>query len=198
MKKLALAMALACCACAPLKTTKSRDSMDNRDSPEHVAAREAERIALAEAEAKRLFERNETLKRIEHQAAEQKARNEAACDVARWPVETCIHALCELRHDGGWVLIDRGYCEPLTRAQILDRLLELKPAWGASVHECLKARSVRIGFDTEQVLASWGRPSDVNRTTTAHSVSEQWAYEIGAAKNTYLYFDDGVLTAIQD
>lgn len=54
---------------------------------------------------------------------------------------------------------------------------------------------VRIGMTSKQVLnSSWGRPSDINRTTTAHGVSEQWVYN----GSSYLYFTNGKLTAIQN
>ncbi|RVT48395.1 hypothetical protein [Rubrivivax albus] len=58
-----------------------------------------------------------------------------------------------------------------------------------------KKRGVTIGMTQQQVIeSSWGRPESVNRTTTAHGVREQWVYGSG----NYLYFEDGVLTAIQN
>lgn len=58
-----------------------------------------------------------------------------------------------------------------------------------------KKGGVRIGMSVKQVLnSSWGRPEDVNRTTTAAGVSEQWVY----GSNSYLYFTNGKLTAIQN
>lgn len=53
---------------------------------------------------------------------------------------------------------------------------------------------VRIGFTAEMCRNSWGKPSDINRTTTAYGVHEQWVYEHG----NYLYFEDGILTTIQN
>jgi hypothetical protein len=55
-----------------------------------------------------------------------------------------------------------------------------------------------------QVIASqWGRPDDRHTTTTASHRHEQWVYNLGALckptqRQSYLYFDDGVLTTIQD
>lgn len=58
-----------------------------------------------------------------------------------------------------------------------------------------KQEGVRIGMSSASVLASsWGRPQSVNRTTTASGTREQWVYGIG----NYLYFENGVLTAIQN
>jgi hypothetical protein len=39
---------------------------------------------------------------------------------------------------------------------------------------------------------SWGPPNHVNRTITANGISEQWVYGGG-----YLYFSNGILTAMQ-
>ena len=56
--------------------------------------------------------------------------------------------------------------------------------------------SPRIGMTWSQVVnqTSWGKPYDINRTTTARGTREQWVY----GERRYLYFDNGVLTAIQD
>lgn len=54
---------------------------------------------------------------------------------------------------------------------------------------------VRLGMSVEQVLASnWGKPMSVNKTTTTRGSSEQWVY----GSNNYLYFDNGILTSIQN
>jgi hypothetical protein len=42
--------------------------------------------------------------------------------------------------------------------------------------------------------SSWGKPQSINRTTTRHGVHEQWVY----GSRSYLYFENGVLTAIQN
>lgn len=56
-------------------------------------------------------------------------------------------------------------------------------------------QSPRIGMTpTEAVGSTWGEPEKINKTTTANNVTEQWIY----ASNRYLYFDNGVLTAIQE
>jgi hypothetical protein len=59
---------------------------------------------------------------------------------------------------------------------------------------CIKG-GVRIGMSADQVkCGGWGKPDQVNRTTTIHGVREQWVY----GTRGYLYFDDGVLTAVQN
>lgn len=57
-----------------------------------------------------------------------------------------------------------------------------------------KREGVRIGMSQQDVLdSSWGLPQKVNRTTTARGVREQWVYDGG-----YLYFEDGILTTVQN
>jgi hypothetical protein len=57
-----------------------------------------------------------------------------------------------------------------------------------------KHEGVSIGMTKEQVLgSSWGKPQSINSTHTAAGTHEQWVYSGG-----YLYFDNDVLTAIQN
>ena len=54
---------------------------------------------------------------------------------------------------------------------------------------------VSIGMTKERVLKSnWGKPNKINRTTNAYGVTEQWVYGNG----NYLYFDNGILSSIQN
>ncbi len=58
-----------------------------------------------------------------------------------------------------------------------------------------KQEGVSIGMTQQEVLNSnWGSPKEINKTTTAYGVSEQWVY----SGDKYLYFDDGILTGIQE
>ena len=58
-----------------------------------------------------------------------------------------------------------------------------------------KSQGVRIGMTKQDVLdSSWGKPDHINTTTTKYGVHEQWVYGGG----NYLYFDDGILTSIQN
>ena len=53
----------------------------------------------------------------------------------------------------------------------------------------------RIGMTASEVRAtSWGWPKDVNTTTYSGGISEQWCY----SDNRYVYFDNGICTAIQE
>jgi hypothetical protein len=59
---------------------------------------------------------------------------------------------------------------------------------------------IAVGMTDDEVRASWGEPRDINRTVTEYGVREQWVYGSYTyiSDNTYLYFEDGVLTGWQD
>lgn len=49
-------------------------------------------------------------------------------------------------------------------------------------------------MNEEQLTAAIGTPTDVNRSTSAAGVSEQWCYGM----KRFVYLDDGIVTSIQD
>jgi hypothetical protein len=53
--------------------------------------------------------------------------------------------------------------------------------------------NVQIGMSREMVKATWGEPENINRTVGSWGVHEQWIYG-----NTYLYFENNILTSFQD
>jgi hypothetical protein len=54
---------------------------------------------------------------------------------------------------------------------------------------------VSIGMTMEEVQdSSWGKPQSINRSIYANTTREQWVY----GGRNYLYFDNGVLTSIQN
>ena len=55
---------------------------------------------------------------------------------------------------------------------------------------------VKIGDTADFVIkkSSWGKPKEINRTTTKYGSHEQWVYGDG----NYLYLDNGVVTSIQN
>jgi len=66
----------------------------------------------------------------------------------------------------------------------------------------------RIGDSSEAVAKAnrwanrvdnypWGGVYQINKTTTPHGVHEQWVFGSGTDR-AYLYFDNGILTAIQE
>lgn len=65
----------------------------------------------------------------------------------------------------------------------------------ATARAVLQQGGARIGMTSDEIIdSSWGKPARVHRTTTAYGASEQWVYKSGNA----LYFENGVLTAIQN
>jgi hypothetical protein len=66
-------------------------------------------------------------------------------------------------------------------------------AWSKKIEEAIKNHQLLIGMTQEQVLRSWGRPSDVNTSTTAKGTHTRWWYNQGR-KLVLLGFDaDGIL-----
>jgi hypothetical protein len=65
--------------------------------------------------------------------------------------------------------------------------------WDRRYCDAIVKRKVMAGMNPEQVRAAWGRPERINRTVVPGHTTEQWVYG-----ETYLYFDDGLLTSWQD
>jgi hypothetical protein len=66
--------------------------------------------------------------------------------------------------------------------------------WGSRAWTAIEYGKVFIGMTAAQAKMSWGEPSDVNRTIVQGLVNEQWVY----GDEDYLYFDNGILTGIQN
>jgi hypothetical protein len=68
--------------------------------------------------------------------------------------------------------------------------------------ESVRAGKVRIGMNYMEAFLAWGKPDDINRTTSRSGVREQCVY--GGFRNgsytsmSFLYFENGVLTTIQN
>jgi len=65
--------------------------------------------------------------------------------------------------------------------------------WPQDIEKAVLDGKVKIGMTEEQVSFAWGKPSKVNRTIGRWGTHEQWVYS-----NAYLYFENGILTALQD
>lgn len=85
---------------------------------------------------------------------------------------------------------------PRKLCQKAAKLRAKHPAWPREICQVIVQRKVRIGMTREQAAAAWGKPRDINRTTNAYGVSEQWCY--GEIPSSFLYFDDGILTSVQN
>ncbi len=96
-----------------------------------------------------------------------------------------------------------GIVEDCTKTDFVYKTMKEVEAYRAKQAKAEKAAKaqaarpgVRIGMTQDQVIngTHWGKPSKVNRTTTRYGTSEQWVYGHG----NYLYFENGVLTSIQN
>ncbi len=74
------------------------------------------------------------------------------------------------------------------------RIQILVDKYGQSNVNLARQGKVKVGWNKELCKEAWGEPREVNKTTTAYGVHEQWVYY----GNRYLYFDNGVLTTIQE
>jgi len=75
------------------------------------------------------------------------------------------------------------------------KLARTQHDWDEKTWKAIEERKVFIGMTAEQARMSWGEPKSVNRTIVAGAPTrEQWVYSL----KSYLYFDDGVLTGIQN
>lgn len=63
-------------------------------------------------------------------------------------------------------------------AALQKRVAALKSKYGWDDATCLTIAGgkISIGMTPAMVIAAWGRPEDINRTTTSYRVHEQWVY----------------------
>ncbi len=74
------------------------------------------------------------------------------------------------------------------------RMNYLMSKYAAPIAVAIYEKRVWITMTANEAKESWGQPNDINRTITEKNTSEQWVYNNGR----YLYFDNGILTTIQD
>jgi hypothetical protein len=90
--------------------------------------------------------------------------------------------------------------QPDTITDALNSLFYLKNPykahsnWSSKIWDEVRQQKVSIGMTEDQATMSWGQPKDINNTTNSYSTHEQWVYGL----SSYLYFDDGILTTIQN
>lgn len=74
------------------------------------------------------------------------------------------------------------------------RKAELAKKHGASNANLILQGKIRIGMTKDMCIDAWGNPSDINKTTGSFGVHEQWVYGLGS----YVYFENGIITTIQN
>jgi hypothetical protein len=74
-----------------------------------------------------------------------------------------------------------------------NRARRYNPETTDRIKQAITEGNLVLGMSAIEARASWGAPEKVNRTVSMHGVHEQWIYG-----NTYVYFEDGILTSWQD
>lgn len=87
------------------------------------------------------------------------------------------------------------YISNLTNMQI-DKFERLAPKYGKATAKMMIEGKVRIGWSKQMCKESWGEPDDINRAIGSWGTHEQWVY--GDIYCDYLYFENGILTTIQN
>jgi len=77
--------------------------------------------------------------------------------------------------------------------QFIDPKLEY-PKISTSRWLSIQKGLVSAGMTKKECELSWGLPDDINKTTHGSLVKEQWVY----STSSYLYFENGLLTTIQN
>lgn len=79
----------------------------------------------------------------------------------------------------------------------IERFLILAKKYGKANAKMMIEKHVSVGWSKEMCKESWGEPNDINVTTGNWGTHEQWVYEY-IERMQFLYFENGILTAIQD
>jgi len=68
------------------------------------------------------------------------------------------------------------------------------PKINAEIWSIIQKGKVRSGMTKQECRLSWGEPESINKTSGKWGVHEQWVY----STSSYLYFENGKLTSIQN
>jgi hypothetical protein len=114
-------------------------------------------------------------------------------DYANWPGFQIT-----LRYDVGPSRVE-SVMEEL-RTQFVQRHPELSNS--PEITNAILAGQVVIGMKADQVIASIGTPSRIDRTATQVATHEQWKYDLWRPgredDSRYLYFENSILVGLQD
>lgn len=78
---------------------------------------------------------------------------------------------------------------------LVDKSLMKNPRVRDEFSFLVSQRKIAIGMNMDEVIESWGYPPKKNTTVTSNSTSEQWIYSVEA--NKYVYFENGIVNAMQ-
>lgn len=84
-----------------------------------------------------------------------------------------------------------------------ERFDKLVKKYGKANAQLMILKRVKLGWSSDMVIESLGRPTDINRTINSWGTREQWVYreylsELHEYITEYYYFENGILTTIQD
>jgi hypothetical protein len=118
----------------------------------------------------------------------------ATAEDLKAPLEDRLRAMEALRTMQAPEATHYARIEPVLRAKYdAAQALDRKRVAAAEAAR-RKKEGVRLGMLAEDAIASsWGKPRKINRSTYSFGVHEQWVYDGG-----YLYFENGILTSIQN
>jgi len=80
------------------------------------------------------------------------------------------------------------------KEEIIKLLRDLsRTLWPLRIQNDILAGNIRVGFTSEQVMLSWGKPDHINTTRTLVGVHEQWVYGENPFPNSYVYLENGLV-----
>jgi hypothetical protein len=79
------------------------------------------------------------------------------------------------------------------RQEMRGKFVQTHPELAQKFKDAVIAGTIVLGMPADATKAAWGEPSQINRTVNNFGVHEQWIY-----RNTYVYFEDGILSSWQE
>ncbi len=123
--------------------------------------------------------------------------------VAGWSNESPVRFICKVKASGEIGFVDINYTGTNVSSTLRDydrfesNFLAFDPRikykWTKKTWDAISEAKVFVGMSKQQAEFSWGKPKDINRTNNLNNVREQWVYG-----ESYLYFANGILSAIQN
>lgn len=90
--------------------------------------------------------------------------------------------------------MDGVFSESFSNSFVFKNPKNKYPNISTEIWKLIQEGKVRRGMSDKECELSWGKPDDINKTIGSYGVHEQWIY----GNQSYLYFENGVLTTIQN
>lgn len=131
-------------------------------------------------EMKKLCEKNEYIKKLEQEEIERKQAEEKAVLAKKQAEERAAQEAAE------------------EQKRLVERKAVMVKKYGKYYGELIAEGKVVLGMTKEMCKESWGEPDDINVSIGSWGRHEQWVYEHYYSSDSYLYFENGKLTSIQN